>query len=172
MKKYLPIALFAILLCTPNVHSQSQTIFDAARSNDVRSIQAYIDQKADLNQKDDRGYTALILATYNQSPEAAELLLSHGASPEAGDGTGRTALMGASFQGDDQCVQLLLKYGARIDATDANGATALMYAVEFGRKSVIRTLIAAHANSTLKDKRGFDALYLAPTSPWRWPTAP
>ena len=133
----------------------------AARTNNVKLAEELIDKKVDINQKDDRGYTPLILATYNQSPDVAKLLLQHGADTESADPTGRTALMGASFQGDDQCVAILLDNGAKINSGDVNGATALMYAVEFGRTSVVKLLIARHADPYIKEKRGFDAFYLA-----------
>src|SRR5258707_504542 len=76
-------------------YGQTQDIDFAARTNNVKLAQQLIDQKIDVNQKDDRGYTPLILATYNQSPDVAELLLKHGADPEARDTTGRSALMGS-----------------------------------------------------------------------------
>ena len=161
MKAKLIAILFAMIAFPWIAQAQSPDLYLAARTNNVKLAQALIDQKVDINQKDDRGYTALILATYNQSPDVARLLLQHGADTESADPTGRTALMGASFQGDDQCVAILLDNGARINSGDVNGATALMYAVEFGRKSVVKLLIARHVDPYIKDKRGFDAFYLA-----------
>src|SRR5258708_33881786 len=161
MKAKLIAVLFAMIALTSIVQGQSQDLYRAARTNDVKLAQTLIDQKVDINQKDERGYTALILATYNQSPDVAELLLKYGADTESGDATGRTALMGASLQGDDQCVAILLDHGAKIHGADVNGAVALMYAVQFGRKSVVKLLIARNADPYIKDKRGFDAFYLA-----------
>ena len=161
MKAKLIAVLFAMIALTSIVQGQSQNLYLAARTNNVKLAQTLIEQKVDINQKDERGYTALILATYNQSPDVAELLLKHGADTESGDATGRTALMGASFQGDDKCVAILLDNGAKINGADVNGATALMYAVQFGRTSVVKLLIARNADPYIKDKRDFDAFYLA-----------
>jgi len=161
MKTKLIAILFAMIALTSIMRAQSQDLYLAARTNDVKLAQTLIDQKVDINRKDERGYTALILATYNQSPDVAELLLKHGADTESGDATGRTALMGASFQGDDKCVAILLDNGAKINGADVNGATALMYAVQFGRTSVVKLLIARGADPAIKDKRDFDAFYLA-----------
>jgi len=141
MKATLFAAFFVMIALTSIAKAQSQDIYLAARTNDTKLAQ--------------------ILATYNQSPDVAELLLKHGADAEIGDATGRTALMGASFQGDDKCVTILLDNGAKINGADVNGATALMYAVQFGRTSVVKLLIAKNADPYMKDKRGFDAFYLA-----------
>jgi uncharacterized protein len=111
MKARLIAVLLAVIAFTPILQGQSQDLYLAARTNDVKLAQSLIEQKVDINQKDERGYTALILATYNQSSDVAELLLKHGADPEIGDRTGRTALMGASFQGDVKCVAILLENG-------------------------------------------------------------
>jgi ankyrin repeat protein len=140
MKAKLIAILFALIASPVIMQGQLQDLYRAARANDVKLAQTLIEQKVDINQKDERGFTALILATYNQSPDVAKLLLQHGADTESADPTGRTALMGASFQGDDECVTILLDNGAKINGTDVNGSTALMYAVEFGRTSVVKPI--------------------------------
>src|SRR6202045_247524 len=122
MKQAIFAFLFAVALSASSAQAQTPDIFDAAREDNVKVVQALIDSKADVNQVDEQGYTALILATYNESPNVAALLLQHGASPEVRDGTGRTALMGAAFQGDPQCIKLLLDHGAKVNDADANGA--------------------------------------------------
>jgi uncharacterized protein len=79
MKAWLIAILFAMIGLTSIAQGQSQDLYLAARTNNVKLAQTLIDQKVDINQKDERGYTALILATYNQSPDVAVLLLKHGA---------------------------------------------------------------------------------------------
>ena len=76
MKIRLIAIIVAMIGLTSIMRAQSQDLDLAARTNNVKLAQALIDQKVDVNQKDDRGYTPLILATYNQSPDVAELLLS------------------------------------------------------------------------------------------------
>src|ERR1700688_1443620 len=114
MKQVIFAFLFAVALSASSAQAQSPDIFDAARADNPKVVQALINSKADVNQVDEQGYTALILAAYNGSPNVAELLLQHGASPEVRDQIGRTALMGAAVQGDPQCIKLLLDHGAKI----------------------------------------------------------
>jgi len=52
-----------------------------------------------MNIQDEKAYTPLIIACYNNQYEAAKLLLNAGANINAADYGGNTALMGASFKG-------------------------------------------------------------------------
>jgi ankyrin repeat protein len=161
MKQTFFALLLALSLGASAAHAQATDIFDAARADDVKTVQALLDKKADINQVDESGYTALTLASYNGSPNVVALLLKDGASTEVTDPMGRTALMAAAFQGDAQSIKLLLAHGAKVNVLDANGATSLEYAVEFGRKAVIKPLLDAKADPTIKDVRGMSAISIA-----------
>jgi ankyrin repeat protein len=127
--------------------AESANLFIAARTNDVNGARALLANKADINQQDEKGYTPLIIATYNGNYDVAQFLLDHGAATEKKDANGRTALMGVSFKGDDRDVELLLQHGADPNAKDAHGMTSMMYAVMFGKLSVVKIL---HANEAAK----------------------
>jgi uncharacterized protein len=137
--------LFVVASAFTSVFAQSPSLSTAARSNDVNLAKSLLDAKADVNQQDDKGYTPLILATYDDNYEVADFLLKHGAKTEIKYHSGRTALMGACFKGNQREVKLLLDSGANPDATDSKGLTSMMYAVMFGRISVIRVLRAGEA---------------------------
>ena len=142
MKIKLLILFVAVASALNSASAQTLNLFTAARSNDVNLAKTLLGAKADVNQTDDKGYTPLILATYNDNFEVAQLLLKHGANTEIKDHSGRTALMGASFKGNEREVKLLLDNGANTSAVDSKGMTSMVYAVMFGRISVIRTLRA------------------------------
>ena len=108
-----------------------------------------LNAKADVNQTDDKGYSPLILATYSDNFEVAQLLLKHGANTEIKDHSGRTALMGASFKGNEREVKLLLDNGANANTADSKGLTSMMYAVMFGRLSVIHVLRAEETSKSI-----------------------
>ena len=109
---------------------------------------ALLANKADINQQDEKGYTPLIIATYNGNYDVAQFLLDHGAATEKKDASGRTALMGVSFKGEDREVELLLDHGADPNAKDAHGMTSMMYAVMFGKLSVVKILRANEASKS------------------------
>jgi uncharacterized protein len=127
--------------------AESANLFIAARTNDVNGARALLVNKADINQQDEKGYTPLIIATYNGNYDVAQFLLDHGAAIEKKDASGRTALMGVSFKGEDREVVLLLEHGADPNVKDAHGMTSMMYAVMFGKLSVVKIL---HANEASK----------------------
>jgi ankyrin repeat protein len=147
MKSKLLILVFTVVAALGSAAAQTRDLFTAARSNDVNLAKSLLDAKANVNQQDDKGYTPLILATYNDNFEVADLLLKHGANTEVKDQSGRTALMGAAFKGNEREVELLLDNGANAGAADSKGLTSMMYAVMFGRISVIRAL---HAGETAR----------------------
>src|SRR5260370_8868023 len=145
MKIKLLILFVAVASALNSASAQTLNLFTAARSNDVNLTKTRLNAKADVNQTDDKGYTPLILATYNDNFEVAQLLLKDGANTEIKDHSGRTALMGASFKGNEREVKLLLDNGANATASDSKGMTSMMYAVMFGKTSVIRAVRAGEA---------------------------
>ena len=102
----------------------NQLMIPAARKGEIAVLQELIFQKADLNVRDEKGYTPLIIACYNNQYAAAELLLRNGADVNAGDMGGNTALMGAAFKGHADIVQLLIDYGADLNLQHGNGGSA------------------------------------------------
>ena len=58
-------------------------IFDAARTGDTGLLNELLAGGAEVNCADGRGFTPLILATYNNQPEAARILLESGADINA-----------------------------------------------------------------------------------------
>ena len=139
--------VLACVTFSGKANAESANLFIAARTNDVVGARALLANKADVNQQDEKGYTPLIIATYNGNYDVAQFLLDHGAATEKKDTSGRTALMGVSFKGEDREVELLLKYGADPNAKDAHGMTSMMYAVMFGKLSAAKIL---HANEASK----------------------
>ena len=76
-----------------------QQLFDAARTGDITRLRDLIAQDADVNVQDAKGYTPLIIASYNNQPEAVKALIEAGADVDLPDCGGNTALMGVCFKG-------------------------------------------------------------------------
>lgn len=70
-------------------------------------------QALDVNDKDEWGDTALILAVYGGSKYIVQFLLNVGADINAKNKKGITALMLAARKGHTDIVQLLKKHGAK-----------------------------------------------------------
>jgi ankyrin repeat protein len=128
--------------------------FDAARAGRVDLLDGMIKAGVNPNERDPHGFTPLILAAYNEQPQAVDFLIAKGADPCATDPKGNTALMGVAFKGDSKIADRLLTEHCDVNATNNVGQTALMMAALFGRNEVVKLLIAHGANSALKDSAG------------------
>jgi ankyrin repeat protein len=111
--------------------------------------------------KDDRGWTALIVAAADGFEDCVQLLLDGGADIEARNDRRVTALCRAATKGRTHCVQLLLDGGADQEAKDEQGSTALICAAAEGHTDCTRLLLAGGADKEAKDNHGSTALLRA-----------
>jgi ankyrin repeat protein len=100
--------------------------------NHKEIVRLLISNGADVNAKDDNGYTPLFAAT-----------LDH----EAGDRR--------------ETVKFLIAHGADVNATDTLGQTALHNAARVGKKEVVEVLLANKADPSLETTSGITAEQLA-----------
>ncbi|MBI3850565.1 MAG: ankyrin repeat domain-containing protein [Verrucomicrobia bacterium] len=123
---------------------------------DYEKLRLLLERRADINAQSTLGNTALMLAARPaNSHRAVELLLAHGANPNATNNWGATALMAAAASGDDTSVRLLLKHGANANAQPVvdhvafifgGGRSALMWAAYRGNTAIMKQLIDAGAD--------------------------
>jgi ankyrin repeat protein len=104
----------------------SENIFLLARSGDTNKLREFVElsPELDVDQKNHKGYSPLMIAVYNGKVEAAEFLLGKGVDPNSIDLSGNTILMGAAFKGDVGLVKLLLNRGALKEIESFTGFTA------------------------------------------------
>jgi len=144
-----------------DAHRYDAEWFDAARAGRVDILSALHDANYPINAQTHAGYTALILAAYDEQPDALEYLLQAGADACLGDHNGNTALMGALYKGELAIAQRLLKTSCHIDQTNNAGETALSFAALFGRLEILPRLIAQGADPNHMDAHGDSALAIA-----------
>ena len=85
----------------------------AVEESNLPAVQLLVQRGAALNQRDERGMTALALASEMGFQEAVEVLLAAGADPNILDSSGMTSLDVAEEHGAHDISTLLLRYGAR-----------------------------------------------------------
>ncbi len=139
-------------------HSQAQDnadIFDASRNGDLLRVKELLAQDTShVHAKDNKGFTPLVLAVYNNQPEIARHLLENGAEVDAQDASGNTALMGICFKGYEHLASLLLEFGADPEKRNLNEATALTFAATFNHTGIARMLLEKGADAGVVDSRG------------------
>jgi ankyrin repeat protein len=92
------------------------------------------------------GMQCIHLAAMNNHMETVQLLLEHGASPEAQDGMGNTALHYAAWHGFTDMVEMLISAGSSVDPRDKDGMTPLIKASIKGNGEIVKLLLAHGAN--------------------------
>jgi uncharacterized protein len=124
--------------------TMSRSLWAAAKADDVVQLAHLLDDGCPIDECDNRGYSALMLAGYCGNLAAVELLLARGADPNTADLFGNTVLMGAAYKGFAKIAQRLLAAGADLDATNVGGLDARGFALSYGRAEVL-TVLEQHA---------------------------
>lgn len=102
----------------------------------------------------------LVLAIRARRPQAAQLLLDHGAPAYAQDHQW-SVLMLAAFLGEGAIVDALLAKDSNLNNANDEGVTALMYAASAGHTAIVRALLDKGAAIDAADHGGLTALMLA-----------
>jgi Ankyrin repeats (3 copies) len=85
----------------------------AAEIGDLSEMQTLLDKQPLIEARDENGRTALMLAALHGQSQAVDVLLAHGADPNAADGHGTTPLQ-AAVAGNQQAIAAALRRaGAR-----------------------------------------------------------
>ncbi|WP_444929407.1 ankyrin repeat domain-containing protein [Microbulbifer sp. SSSA002] len=124
----------------------SQYYFAAARVGDVEVLREFSEAGFPLNIRNPKGYTALMIATYNGNGQAVDYLLQKGADPCAQDRRGNTALMAAIFRGEFALARTLLNQDCDAQQVNKAGHSAEDFAEVFGRDQVVQLLQQQRAN--------------------------
>ncbi len=81
--------------------------FDAVEFGDIETMELYFSEEIDLNVKDARGRTVLMLAASYGNRDVIHWLLNKGTDVQIADAQGRTAL---DFAKKDEVATLLKRY--------------------------------------------------------------
>lgn len=130
-------------------------------SGDVEKVKSLIESGVDVNVRDMKGYTPLLISSELGNDELSKLLINNGADVNVQKKNGRTSLMNASGGEDVEIVNLLLEKGADVNARDNTGETALMTASLHGQTEVVGILIEKGADVNAKTKFGWTSLMAA-----------
>ncbi len=140
------------LIKTKRDDSQTPLILATVDGNKAL-VEFLINNGADVNEKDNKGWTPLMRAvTVCRSQEGkgmkglagmADLLISKGAALDEHREDGLTALMLAAINGDEDMVRLLIARGADVNAKELWGYSALIFA-EKNNRATVTSILRTH----------------------------
>jgi ankyrin repeat protein len=116
---------------------------------------------ADVNAKENNGWTPLHYAASTSNQLAAELLLAHHADMEARGNLGETPLFVAAGLGTPKIAEFLLANRADVNAKDNSIRTPLHFAAAQGNLEISQVLLAHKAEIEARDKNGQTAFVIA-----------
>jgi uncharacterized protein len=164
IRGYFPCGFVALyLMCfTQNSLAFASGVADAAKSKDTETVRLLLDQRADVNQPQPDGATALHWAAYWDDIETAELLIRAKANVNAANDYGVTPLMLACTNGSGPMVKTLLNAGANPNSALPTGQTALMTCARAGSIVPVKLLLDRGAYANAKEvQKGQTALMWA-----------
>lgn len=137
----------------------------AGKGDSVELLDYLIASGADVNAKDARGFSPLMIAVMSTgilSPqdqlETLKALINAGADLNQTTNNGAAALSLAAINASPKVLRLLIENGAEVNAADNNGRTALMVVVWGNSLEAVKTLLDNGADPNLKDREGLDVL--------------
>jgi len=134
---------------------------ESAFNNNFDSVRRISETGANINESDQRSYTALHYASASDNLQIAGYLLDQGADANYQDKYGSTAMHWASFEGNEQTVQLLVEHGANMNIPNYEGETPLTLSITEQHESIATFLVdnGAIINSSALD--GHSPLHIA-----------
>ncbi len=140
-----------LLNCNADINSvideNGSTILHIVATNGyLEEVKIFLEAKANVNSKNVKFETPIILAAREAHFETVQQLIKKGANINDKDEDGITPLHLAAWKGHFEIVQLLIEKGANINDKDKDAWTPLHLAAENGHFGILQLLIQNGAN--------------------------
>jgi ankyrin repeat protein len=116
-----------------------------------------LEKGANVNARDNDGFTALHESAMMGHPDIVQILLDRGADVNAPDRWGFTPLVRAICWSRPQTADLLMERQADLEARTQAGLTPLMCAAAWGQTEIVPLLLKRGANVRVQDGQGLTA---------------
>jgi ankyrin repeat protein len=146
-------ALGLLVLLAAGPAAAQGTLLDAARNDDRTAAVGLLAERADPNQAEADGTTALHWAAHHDDPELVTRLLESGAKVAVVNDYGATPMTEAAVTANVTVLEALLEAGADVDSPNADGQTALMVVARGGNTEAAKLLIERGANVNAREQR-------------------
>uniref|UniRef100_UPI0037CCB965 ankyrin repeat domain-containing protein n=1 Tax=Nonomuraea gerenzanensis TaxID=93944 RepID=UPI0037CCB965 len=123
-----------------------EELLAAAARGDAAAVRDALDAGADIETRDDRRRTALLLAALADHVEAAEVLVRAGADPDAQDARRDTPWLVTGVTGSVAMLRTLLPAGPDLTVRNRYGGVSLIPACERGHVDYVREVLKTGIN--------------------------
>ena len=141
-----------------NSNEVIQKFLSAVEADDAALVQKALNAGIPVDSRDDRGRTALLIATYYNSIEVAKLLIAAGANVNAMDGHKDSPYLYAGAEGRLEILKMTVASGADLNSLNRYGGTALIPAAHHGHVEAVRYLLETKINIDHVNDLGWTAL--------------
>lgn len=143
-------------------------LIEAAYEGNTVQVQSFLEEGADVNEKDASGRTALMIAANRGHTYVVQLLLDNGADANLKDNLGNSALQAAESRGFHRIVSLLRKFSHSEEKTESEALSdavaqrpSLHRAVDDGDFNALKSLISSGADVNARSSDQWTPLMLA-----------
>jgi len=133
----------------------------SAERGDSSAVVAFLECGIDIDTRDERGWTPLMVSSFSGNEDVATLLIQKGADVHATDPAGYGPLHWSALNGFSTVIKLLLKKRAAVNAQSKHGLTPLLQAASRGHLLAVGQLIAGGANVDTPTNDGWTPLHKA-----------
>ena len=130
----------------------SISFLNAAKRARKCTLLLLLEKGADVNCRNNDGYTPLMLAARTGVRRVVKLSLKAGANVNDVNWNGDTALVCAVRKGCDNCANELIARGADVNIINCEGNTALLYAAEVADEKSLELLIKSGADVNIRGR--------------------
>ena len=130
----------------------------AASVDDVERLTDGLNSGVPIDSIDSRGRTALLIATYANSINAARFLINHGANVNFKDQSQDSPYLYAGAEGKLEILKMTVTAGADLQSVNRYGGTALTPAAHHGHEEVVRYLLTTTIDVNQVNSLGWTAL--------------
>lgn len=135
--------------------------FKSLADGNAKEVIMLLDAGIDLEQRDQRGWTPVMIAAFEGTEEMALLLIHHGANVFAKDKKGYAPIHFAAYRNFTEVVAQLLKMNIDPNSQSDAGTTPLLQAAARGNTAVVEQLLKADASPNLANNEGWTPLHKA-----------
>lgn len=134
------------------------SVLEAVVANDAAGLAQALAAGQPVDERDERGRTALLVAVWDDNVDLARRLIDAGADVNARDAIKDSPYLVAGAEGRVEILRMILANGADLASTNRYGGTALIPAAEKGHPAAVELLIAAGVDVDHVNDLGWTAL--------------